>query len=95
MKYRRLLKKDQWSRRRKEILRRDGYRCRRCGSTGRLNVHHKWYIYGRQPWDYPDRCLVTLCETCHRRVHLLRTVNYFIRLIILLAVAYLVYKNYR
>jgi len=43
---------------------------------------------GRQPWQYPDRCLVTLCEKCHRHVHLMRHVRYAIWLILLLAVAY-------
>lgn len=88
--YRKLLKDDRWSQRRQEIMRRDGFRCRRCGAKSKLNVHHRWYIYGRQPWQYPDRCLVTLCEKCHRHVHLMRHVRYAILLVILLAVAYVV-----
>ncbi len=86
--YRSLLKDDRWSRRRLEIMRRDGFRCRRCGAKSRLNVHHRWYVYGRQPWQYPDRCLVTLCEDCHRHVHLMRHVRFFLWTAILLAVAY-------
>ena len=35
----------------------------------RLNVHHKIYYRNRDLWDYPDDCLVTLCEDCHHYVH--------------------------
>lgn len=30
-----------------------------------LVVHHRRYIAGKEPWDYPDGSLVTLCEECH------------------------------
>ena len=35
----------------------------------RLNVHHKIYFRNRNVWDYPDDCLVTLCEDCHHYIH--------------------------
>jgi hypothetical protein len=28
-------------------------------------VHHRIYISKKEPWDYPDDLLVTLCEGCH------------------------------
>ena len=34
-----------------------------------LQVHHKYYITGRLPWDYRDDALVTLCQWCHQQVH--------------------------
>ena len=34
-----------------------------------LNVHHTCYRYGRDPWDYPDKELVTLCPECHKKIH--------------------------
>lgn len=35
-----------------------------------LNVHHKYYIRGKKPWEYPDdEALVTLCEDCHKKRH--------------------------
>lgn len=37
----------------------------------RLNVHHKIYYRNRDLWDYPDDCLVTLCEKCHQYIHTL------------------------
>jgi hypothetical protein len=35
------------------------------GEKSTLNVHHKYYIFEREPWNYPDNLLVTLCESCH------------------------------
>lgn len=34
-----------------------------------LNVHHKYYVYGKKPWEYDDEALVTLCEDCHQKRH--------------------------
>jgi len=30
-----------------------------------LEVHHKYYEWGNDPWDYPDSALITLCQMCH------------------------------
>lgn len=30
-----------------------------------LNVHHRYYEDGKEPWEYPIQSLVTLCEECH------------------------------
>lgn len=34
-----------------------------------LNVHHKYYVRGKKPWEYVDDVLVTLCESCHQKRH--------------------------
>ena len=34
-----------------------------------LNIHHKYYVQGKAPWDYPDNALETLCIDCHRKRH--------------------------
>jgi hypothetical protein len=55
-----------WQRKRLEILDRDGFQCRSCGARDRtLHVHHRYYEYGRDPWDYDSKILVTLCDECH------------------------------
>ena len=41
----------------------------------RLNVHHKIYYRNRNLWDYPDDCLVTVCEDCHHYVHSLNDIG--------------------
>lgn len=87
IKYRKLLQDERWNHRRLEIMRRDGFCCRRCGKKGILNVHHRWYIYGRKPWQYPDRSLITLCEDCHHHIHLMRHVRFAVYLIVLIIIA--------
>lgn len=34
-----------------------------------LHVHHKYYVLGRKPWEYPDEALITLCSDCHEKLH--------------------------
>lgn len=68
-KYLEILKNPRWQKKRKEILYRDGYRCAKCGSKHKLNVHHIFYIKGRLPWEYPNYALITLCRSCHLKWH--------------------------
>jgi 5-methylcytosine-specific restriction endonuclease McrA len=57
-----------WQRKRLEIMERDNFKCCDCQSDDKtLNVHHKYYIYGKKPWEYADGILITLCEDCHKR----------------------------
>jgi hypothetical protein len=30
-----------------------------------LSVHHRRYIKGLMPWEYPGHLLITLCPNCH------------------------------
>ena len=69
-----LLKEQEWQEKRLEILKRDNYKCKYCGSTKNLCVHHKYYLqYPNhkkvKPWNYPNDALITLCNKCHYRVH--------------------------
>jgi 5-methylcytosine-specific restriction endonuclease McrA len=60
------LKDPRWQKRRLEIFTRDDFMCLFCGATDKtLTVHHQYYIAGKEPWDYPDRALTTLCYECH------------------------------
>lgn len=64
------LKHPMWQRKRLEILNRDGFKCMACGATDKtLHVHHLMYVKGREPWNYPNSSLVTLCEDCHEYEH--------------------------
>jgi hypothetical protein len=68
--YREKLRLPQWQRKRLEIMQRDDFRCQKCkDGTTTLNVHHKSYEWGRDPWDYPDSNLATLCQPCHEGEH--------------------------
>jgi hypothetical protein len=60
------LRDPRWQKRRLEIMQRDKFSCRKCcDDTSTLNVHHRWYERGKEPWESTDECLVTLCERCH------------------------------
>lgn len=60
----------EWKERRSEILRRDRFKCTVCGSSYcTLNVHHLEYLPGRAYWDYPDELLITVCRSCHQKIH--------------------------
>lgn len=39
--------------------------CRTEFSVKKLEAHHCWYEYGKEPWDYPDDCFLVLCKRCH------------------------------
>src|SRR5690348_5977829 len=64
-----------WKARRQHILDRDDNKCVVCRSDNNLQVHHRQYHFSRSlnrfkdPWDYQDSLLVTLCERCHQRGH--------------------------
>jgi hypothetical protein len=34
-----------------------------------LQVHHKAYREGKNPWESPDDELITLCSSCHKKEH--------------------------
>lgn len=64
--YQEKLKDPRWQKKRLEILERDEWNCQIChDSESTLAVHHRRYLPNRDPWDYPDELLVTLCEACH------------------------------
>ena len=65
MTYSQKLRDPRWQKKRLQILERDRWACRSCGSsTKNLQVHH--VIYRKvDPWDYPDQALQTLCDSCH------------------------------
>ena len=60
------LRHPRWQRKRLEVMGRDGFRCVQCGDEEtELHVHHKTYIWGKDPWDYPLGNFDTLCSRCH------------------------------
>jgi 5-methylcytosine-specific restriction endonuclease McrA len=68
MNYSEKLLDPRWQKKRLEILGRDMFECRICHSTDKtVHVHHRHYIKGREPWDYPNDLLVTLCHVCHKK----------------------------
>ena len=64
-----------WKGKRNTILKRDGFACANCNGTDHLQVHHRQYHFKVQenrfkdPWDYADNLLVTLCRNCNNTGH--------------------------
>ena len=72
--YREQLLHPKWQKRRLEILNRASFACECCGAEEKtLHVHHKRYAKGRMAWEYEDRELIALCETCHEATHLAKS----------------------
>ena len=59
------LNKSRWQTMRKQARIRDGNRCRTCGATAKLSVHH--IVMARDGGRDTLDNLVTLCASCHRR----------------------------
>ena len=58
---------DVYKKLRLRVLERDDWRCQNCGSMRNLEVHHK--RLRSQLGDDSELNLITLCSTCHERVH--------------------------
>jgi 5-methylcytosine-specific restriction endonuclease McrA len=69
MKYHEQLKHPKWQRKRLEIMKRDGFKCRVCGSEEeQLQIHHLYYLPKTKPWEYDDEAMVTVCHEHHRQL---------------------------
>jgi 5-methylcytosine-specific restriction endonuclease McrA len=61
------LPRDVYDRLRKEVLKRDNWRCKNCGRLENLDVHHK--ELRSQGGDDSEFNLITLCNCCHSNEH--------------------------
>jgi len=52
---------------RRQIMRRDGWRCQSCGSMSNLEVHHR--EFRSHAGADSEENLITLCVLCHSSVH--------------------------
>lgn len=60
------LKDPRWQKKRLEILNRDDWKCQKCfRKDTQLHVHHLYYVSRREPWEYPDFALQSICKDCH------------------------------
>jgi hypothetical protein len=64
------LRDPRWQKKRLEAMESKDFTCELCGdSKSTLNVHHKTYLKGREPWEYSIDQLSVLCESCHKQHH--------------------------
>lgn len=60
------LRDPRWQKMRLEILQRDNWTCQKCkDKETELQIHHKYYIGWKDPWDCDPKTLITLCKDCH------------------------------
>lgn len=66
-------KTKEWVRKRREILKRDHYECQHCKAQGKYSrgviVHHIKHLKHRPDLALVDNNLITVCPTCHERLH--------------------------
>ena len=72
--YEEQLQDPRWKEKADFIKKRDKMRCRMCTLTGYpREVHHLYYesTYDRprNPWEYPDNTMITVCVKCHKEHH--------------------------
>ena len=65
--YESYLKSDEWRDKKNRRMKIDGYKCRACGSTHNLQVHHlNYYSVGHEDvW----KDIATICDDCHVLIH--------------------------
>jgi len=63
----RVTRTKRWQVLRAEILERDKYRCRSCGTRGRLEVDHIKPVRTHPELSYAPGNLQCLCPSCHTR----------------------------
>jgi hypothetical protein len=64
------LKDPRWQKLRLKVMEKNEFSCEVCGdASSTLNVHHKEYLKGQEPWEYDEKQLSCLCETCHENEH--------------------------
>lgn len=59
------LRDSRWIEKREVVKQNAGNKCQDCGSKANLEVHHCYYQYGREPWEYSFDSLRCLCRKCH------------------------------
>ncbi len=70
MTYSEKLRDPRWQKRRLEIMQEANFSCSYCNDKETmLVVHHMYYEFNNDPWDYPDHGLICLCDDCHSFGH--------------------------
>jgi hypothetical protein len=68
--YSQKLKDPRWQKLRLEVMNANDFSCEVCGDgNSTLNVHHKEYFKGHEPWEYEREQLAVICESCHEELH--------------------------
>jgi 5-methylcytosine-specific restriction endonuclease McrA len=66
-----------WIKRRIQIKKRDNNLCTVCHQPGILQVHHLTYDSRLHVWEYEDQHLITVCDSCHEKLHQQKPIGEF------------------
>ena len=66
--YQEYLRSDYWESVKQAVKSRDRHKCRLCGLTLNLQVHHRWYPPRGTELQHLD-ALILLCSNCHDEQH--------------------------
>jgi 5-methylcytosine-specific restriction endonuclease McrA len=71
MTYQESLKHEKWIKKRNKVFSRDNHKCVLCTSKQNLQVHHLYYFQDNVAlaWQYPYEALITVCKSCHEKIH--------------------------
>lgn len=58
-----------WKHKRAEILARDNNKCKICGNSDTLQVHHIYSLDTHPDMRLENNNLITLCDHCHHNAH--------------------------
>lgn len=59
-----------WQKKRLDVMSQANFSCQLCGDAEiTLNVHHKEYFKGHEPWEYEVDQLTCVCQPCHESLH--------------------------
>ncbi len=67
--YREKLQNPLWADFAKSMRNLRGNSCQLCRQRGVLQVHHWFYDFNREPWEYSPDEVAVLCEDCHHSFH--------------------------
>lgn len=76
--YEKILQSEEWKKLRQRVFERDGFKCRICGDTKKLQAHHLFYYKGVSPLKTPFKKIITLCDECHKNEHDTKPIKDFI-----------------
>lgn len=65
MTYSEKLGDQKWQEKRDRVREKANFKCQDCGNNNNLQVHHCYYRFGLEPWQYPIDSLRCLCSNCH------------------------------
>lgn len=72
--YREYLKSNEWKEIKSLVLKRDGNKCIKCGSSNSLQIHHTTYVNIFNEAENLDD-LITLCGRCHMEEHNIESIS--------------------